>query len=1011
VTGALTLLRALLHRAGTTAVILLVALCATAAATVGPTYYVAARDSILQDALYSTDVLGRGFQAVQQGPVHGTLDAVAGTVDGALADAVGGTASADRLFRPAVTALETTSFFPDSAESIGLVWRDGVCRQLKLASGRCPTARNEIMISTSLARGNDWHVGDAVHPARGGPLRIVGIHRPPPASGDYWFGRTDRYFPTELPTSVVTSTFDAMFTVRDTIEQLGGNPQGTVVIARIVDIPRVTPGDIDALAGLDAALNTAPSLRNVSVATGLSATAENVHESWSALSIPVILVTAELLVLTWLLMYLVVTDAVEARGTEIALAKLRGYAGLRSLVFGLGEPVAVLAAALPVGALAGWALTGLLSAVLLRDGTPVPLPGLGWVAAAVAALGGVAAVVVAARGTLRRPVVEQWRRTGRRATDRGWVFDGVVLTAALAGLLQLILSGSIGSARDSALALLVPGLLGLAAAVVASRLLPAICRSMFNRTRTRGELGAFLAVRHIARRPGGTRTTMILGTAVALATFSIAAWAVADANRSRVAELTVGAPTVLTVIPPQGTALADVVDSLDPSGEQASAVIAFNDGQRTTLGVQPERFAAVAHWGTAGVHDPGKLLDALQPPAPDPVIIDGEELRLRVDVERLSTGSGELVVDTVATGGTSSTPVELGSIGGPGSSDVHVGSLSGCPCLVKDVQISPPGGVAGDIRGTVRLSDLEVRTGGRWQPVRDAWQTRGWVDAADQEVEIEATGGGLRWSFFAVRGIPPTLTVHDRPDPLPGVVVSSVAGRHASVEVSGLDGAPLDVAVTGRPTSVPGAPEDGTVVDLTYAERAAYGDTGAANSQIWVAGDADRIRRGLADAGIPVVSAVTSASVDAELSRQGPGLASVLFLADAAAAAVLAALAAVLSLSAAARRRRYEYAALAATGASSRTLFIALALEQVVVVGFGAVVGVLAGLASMAIAGPSVPEFVVQPADVLLNHRPPGLLLLAVLGVSFVLLLAAALSAAVALLRSVSAEQLREAPS
>jgi hypothetical protein len=48
---------------------------------------------------------------------------------------------------------------------------------------------------------------------------------------------------------------------------------------------------------------------------------------------------------------------------------------------------------------------------------------------------------------------------------------------------------------------------------------------------------------------------------------------------------------------------------------------------------------------------------------------------------------------------------------------------------------------------------------------------------------------------------------------------------------------------------------------------------------------------------------------------------------------------------------------------------------------------------------------------VLLNRRTPGLKLIAGLGVSFVLLLAAALSAAVALLRSVSAEQLREAPS
>ena len=119
----------------------------------------------------------------------------------------------------------------------------------------------------------------------------------------------------------------------------------------------------------------------------------------------------------------------------------------------------------------------------------------------------------------------------------------------------------------------------------------------------------------------------------------------------------------------------------------------------------------------------------------------------------------------------------------------------------------------------------------------------------------------------------------------------------------------------------------------------------------------------------------------------------------------------MLSLYAAARRRRYEYAALAATGASQRTLYSALAIEQVVVIGFGAVAGIGAGLLATALAGRSVPQFVTEPAGELLTYRPSILLLVVSLTIGLLLLLVAAATAAAALLRSVSPDQLREAPS
>ena len=197
------------------------------------------------------------------------------------------------------------------------------------------------------------------------------------------------------------------------------------------------------------AFSTSPALQQqqVLVTTGIPATLQAVQASWRAVEIPVVLITAQLLAACLLLLFLSVTDAIDARGHEVSLAKLRGRGGWRTIVFGMSEPVLLLALALPVGTLAGWAATAALSRVLLRPGTTVVLPPLAWAAAGLATAGGLLAVVLAARRTLRRPVVEEWRRSGRKPAGRGWVADAVLATAACAGLLDLAVTGQIGSAR------------------------------------------------------------------------------------------------------------------------------------------------------------------------------------------------------------------------------------------------------------------------------------------------------------------------------------------------------------------------------------------------------------------------------------------------------------------------------------------------------------------------------------------------------------------------------------
>ena len=118
--------------------------------------------------------------------------------------------------------------------------------------------------------------------------------------------------------------------------------------------------------------------------TGIPATLQAVQASWRSVEIPVVLITAQLLVACLLLLFLSVTDAIDARGHEVSLAKLRGRGGWRTIVFGMSEPVLLLAVALPAGVLIGWAATAALCRVLLRPGTAVVLPPLAWATALLA---------------------------------------------------------------------------------------------------------------------------------------------------------------------------------------------------------------------------------------------------------------------------------------------------------------------------------------------------------------------------------------------------------------------------------------------------------------------------------------------------------------------------------------------------------------------------------------------------------------------------------------------------
>ena len=1018
----MSVLRGLRYRAGANLLMLVVAIVASAAAAAAPTYYSASQRSILVDTVASAPVVGRGIGVLQAGGLAGSVDPLVAQTEAALSADVG-PGVARRDFAPPIEALEGGGQYRPLGQGIPVVWRSGACAHLSFR-GSCPAAPGQVLVSAPLAAAAGWRSGQHVILAGWRPFTITGIYAPPARPGDYWFDRASTYFAAQSAATAgagMATAVDAMFTTRATVENDSpAAAQGATVVDVLMDLPRVRGGDEAALEAGVSRLAADPAFNevNATVTSEIPATLSSVRTGWSTLAVPVVVITAQLLGLGWLLLFLLVGDAVESRGAEVALARLRGAGWWRVTRFAVSEPTAILLAALPIGAVAGWGAAAVLAGDLLRPGTPVGIPALGWAAAAGATLGGLAAVALASRRTLRRPVVEQWRRTGRRATDRGWVLDAVLLVAAAGGLLELFVSGQVGSAGHRVLSLLVPGLLGLAVAVAASRALPLVCRTLADLTRHRG-LAAFLALRQVARRPGGTRTTMLLTTAFALATFALSAWLVGQANYGRVADAQVGAPTVLTVSVPQGAQLPAVVDRVDPSGRTAAAVEVYGSGDQTTLAVQPARFARVASW--AGSLPPARLAALaarLQPAEPAAVTLSGSQLRVTLTARSVGPRPGDLVVDVVTPTSTGPAPVDLGTVPADGTA-VLSASLPGCPCTVADVQLTlqAPGLGGGPAEsGTITLTGMDQLTSAGWLPVPGAvsdgsrWRPVAPGGGSPSE-RLGAGPEGLVWSFDTPAAQNPDIQSADRPVRLPALAAASLAARPGGAYTAvGLDGTALPVRVLATAPVIPGAPADGVVVAARFADLAAAGDTPDAQQQVWVAaGSAGVVRARLAAAGVTVTSVRTEASARAFLSRQGPALASVLYLADAAAAAALAAVGALAGLYAFARRRTFEYAALQAAGMSRASLRRSLFAEQALVLGFAVAVGVGAGIAAVAAALRSVPEFLTVPTAPALSYAPTPAGLGAVLGGLVAVLAVVAAVSAAALMSRVRLEQLREA--
>ena len=639
-------LRGIWWRRGISLLLLAVATFVIAAAAGGPIYLRAAQESLLQDELRSWPTVATGISAER-------VEEVRPDMVGDLAATVARAADGLPAHRPRIGGLQLDALVLDERDSLvatgRIVHREGVCGAVRLRQGRCPVAAGEAMISAATALvvgsrvGRDLRVGP-IPPSLGGgntppiaplTLRVVGVYDALDPDGPYWHSRG--YVASRLDQPSEGTRVDAVVTPAATFEQLPARTYARVVVDLAFDPAQVR------LAGLPALRAGADRLRqrmderapDAHVTTFLGNVLSAAAINRRALTLPVVFVIAQLLGLGWFVLYMATANASSARAGEVALAKLRGFPPGAVLAFGLLEVLLLLVAAVPLGLLAGRAGIGLVSATQLLPGTPVEVPPGALAGAGVAFAGALAAAFLAGARVLRRSVPELARRATAGRPGRWQVLgEAVAFVAAGAGLTLLLLGGALGHEQRGdfrATALLVPGLVTLMAALAGARLLATVCRAAYRPTRASPRLGAFLAVRQVARRPVGLRLVVVLATAVGLATFAVAGWSVFASNRHDRALAEVGAARVLTVRAPDQASPVAQVNAADPGGRLAMAVATSltPSADVELVGVDTGRLATVGFWRPDLAERPlAELLAELRAPIGPalPAIVGAEAL-------------------------------------------------------------------------------------------------------------------------------------------------------------------------------------------------------------------------------------------------------------------------------------------------------------------------------------------------------------------------------------------------
>ncbi len=973
-------LRAIRWRAAASATVFVVAVVAIFAATVGPIYLPAVEQVVLASHLkgaipYERDVLVSRESALEYPGVN--WDGQVRRVAGEFAN--------DHLFaRPLSEEQVNVDFDGREPFTSEIAYVEDLCVHVRIVRGHCLPANSTdaTLISANTAAAEHLTVGGtlATSTASGVPirLRVVGVYRPVAPDGAFWepwylfqYGQTgsENQAPPGDASFVTPAALSSR--VQRVLETFSAN---VGLLPRHVgydDIGELRETLAHVNAGV-ARLSSQPGLSTpvATVTTGLSTILEETAKETSLARTLVTVATAQLALLAMFLLYAVVASTTAAQGPEAALAKLRGRRGSSVLLQSVAQPVALVVAAGPVGAVIAWIVVRLLAARLLGHPVAVVFPPAAYGVAALGVVGGILAAVVAARRIIVTPVGALMRLgAGTPASAIGLLTaDAAAVTIAVAGLIELEAGGVLNSGKPNPLSVLAPTLLAVAAAVVVLRLLPFLGRQLARWTRDSRRLATFLAVRQLLRRPAEARAVLLVAVAVSIAVFAVSTWADSAHNRSLRALNMAGAHTVLIVRPGAGVYdLRTAVDRADPSGQ--SMAVAYTSYARLPplIAVDTSRFASVGAWVAGNSSAPlSSVLHRLAARGA-PVTVTGARLRLRIDLIGHPRPPVHLELNFAKPNHSQTTRTVAPIVPGTRSYDIALPSAcaAGCSIIALDLTDNAPSSV-GEIDVTIGAS---VRSGSAWRTVgsfADPTRWRGDGQGPASTLKIASAGAWLSLDVQQVPGFGwPSVISAAIPTALPAVIGSAQAALEQGTQIHSVEAVGLDrqaVFVNGviRAVTVPQVDRGGVMVDFGAALALMNHRSAAATQyQVWLSSHAptDMPAR-LARQHVYVQRTIQSATYRSDLDHTGPAFADSLFLLSALAATVLAIGATAAGRVLSVRRRSYELAALEAVGVSPRTLRRATAVEQGSVFGIGLLVGLAAGLAGALLALPSTPIFV-----------------------------------------------------
>ena len=901
-----------------------------------------------------------------------------------------------------------------------LLARDGMCEHVRFASGRCPTGRGEVAVTTDQARayampvGSTLSVGEwdtAVSLPDASPrttLKVVGVYDQ--VDGPYWFG--DKL----SGTAATKSGFDTMLTPQETLTARVTAPDGTPTMwfepHYAADLPLLTQQvGIDRIGPLGASVaslvqypmgpeNAASQVADtITVRSGLPAIAAEIQVGGAQARVTIPLLMAQMGLLLVCVLWLVLVAASDQRRGEVAVARLRGRGsrGARRLL--LGETLPPIVAGVPLGALVAVAATTLARRTVLQSDPPFEVPS-GAVVAVVASLAlMVLLAVLSVRRVTREPVATLTRSVPPRQTGiRLGVLEAMLVAMALAAFLALV-TGAVGGVVGQ----VAPTLLALAVGIVAARVMAWVLSAGGRRLLRGGRVNPGTALLTASRR--GTTRWLIPVVTVALCLIVVTTDALAVGVRAWAgrAAAEVGAPAVLTLDPVDLAAVVSAVREVDPSGLQVTPVALVGpkpDGGTTTVGVVPESFRQVALW--PGVDAAALPMDRLTAPTVPPLELTGTRVTFHVTAPPYSVDQPVLkqepttlllALQVVRSDGTVE-PAALGPLPGVAVDENRQAAIpcaDGCRVIGIGV-LTPPNTAA--VTGGFTVTDLAVD--GR--PVdlggESSWRhTTKDVDVsgsfpADGGVQVAYQTNGFDQAFLTHGSVPDVVPALTTPPATPSAQEATFGGSY-------VDGTALLLRSTGEVTFVPGAPASSSVVNLDNLLAQGWRGRGSAEIKAYLASSdpafVARVTSALAEHHVKVTASADPQTLAAAYAQTAAAWSLQLALAVGVLSLIVAGVGIIVLASTSSRARTRDYAALRLVGHRRRGIVALAQLETVPVIVVAAALGIAVGLWAAPAAVGMTPLFTTAPptfpVDLHTAYGPAvvagaiGLLVLALVGV------------------------------